>query len=320
VSTFDEIARKIIVEASLEPLGIIPEFIIDAWLISRYRRILDRMPFGSITVQNDEVIVTDPMETTGTVLVTQGSILVVGTNTVFDISMIGKYIRFGITRGWYEIADVIDATQLTIDVGFADATRVDTGYFIATRYYNLPGGLRWIIDGKNISRSVPLRKLHRQKMDEMFPDRVASPGVPLYWSPVKWNQDLNRRRVEIYPFANTSYRLEFSGYATIDEPDLDTEPAKDIDERAIIEGGLADAFNFRSGKEKTVEMVRAMLDISGRHERLYTEVVDSLVGRDSVDASAPRIRLKIQRYDDYGIRDPLTNAEQEVFNRSPAIG
>lgn len=320
MSTFDEIARKIIVEATLEPHGIVPEFVIDAWLVSRYRRVIDRMPFGSITFQGDEVIITEPMYSTGSVSVTQGSIAVVGVGTTFDISMIGKYIRFGVTRGWYQIADFVDATHITLESTYADVTRSDSSFFIATRYYDLPAGVRWIVDGKNISRAVALRKLHRLKMDEMFPDRVAAPSVPLYWSPVKWNQDSARRRIEIYPFANTSYRLEFSGYATIDEPDLDTEPAKDIDERALIEGGLADAFNFRAGKEKTVEMVRAMLDISSRHERLYMECVDSLVGRDSIDAPPPRVRLAIQRQDDFGIRDPLTTAEQEIFNRPPAIG
>jgi len=320
MSTFDVIARRIILEADIEKHGIMPEYVLDNWLVSRYKRVLDKLPYGAITARGDAIVNTTPSYNTGTVSVSQNSQIVTGVGTTFDVSMIGMYIRFGVTRGWYQIIDSADATHLLLDNPFVDATRSGSAFYIAQRFYEMPDGIRWIIDAKNVTRAMPLTKTHRQKMDEMFPDRVATPGVPLWWCPVGWNQINRRRQIEIYPFANTYFRLEFSGYSSVDEPQLDSAPLVDIDDRVLMEGGLADAFNFKASRGESIEMVRAWLDVSRRHENIYNDLLDDIAKRDSSDAPQPRVRMLIQKRDVIGIVDPLINAEQEIYNRPPSFG
>jgi hypothetical protein len=326
MSTFDVIARRVMVESGLSEYGVVPEYIFNSWLMARYREIIDAIPFGQINRKIDTIVITTAsISAPGTVALTQGSSAVVGSGTNFVAEMVGKYLRPGLVRGWMRITAVTDTLNLTLDAGFADTTRNESSYFIAQRYYTLDTNIRWITGVRNVSRIFPMSYVAQGILDNLYPDRVASPAVPQWVAPAGLNQTTGRRIIEIYPFADTLYRIEVAGYGNVDEPTLASSPIEDISDQILMEGTLGDAIKFKALKEAekpqaNAQIVQMLHNLARSHENRYYKMLDDLTRRDSVDAPQAKVRLHIQRRDHYGIFDPLTTAEEEVWNRSPKVG
>ncbi len=75
--------------------------------------------------------------TTGTVAVTKGSKAVVGTGTTWTSDMVGR--GFKVSKYWYEIASVVDATHLTLVREYGEDTASGASYTIA-QLVPLPDG------------------------------------------------------------------------------------------------------------------------------------------------------------------------------------
>lgn len=333
MSAFNVIARRAVVEASLDRYGITPEYVFETWLKGRYREVINGVALGDINRVSNAAFVTTAQITAGTVSVTNGSAAVVGVGTNF-IGLAGYAFRIAGVRGWYSIASVADAENLTLDTAFADTTRSDVAYFIAQRFYNLPTDMRWMVDAMLLGRQGGLAVISKEKLDEIAPDRIAAPGLPQYIAPVGWNQSTSRRIVELYPAAVETHRVEVTGFAHIDEPTYTGSPIVDIRDEVLIEGTLADAFRFRAGRAaeevsnvtseslslgtRAIVQSRALLEIANSHEGRFALLKEQLAIRDNRDAKQKRIQLVIQREPAFGsVYDPLKTAHDEIYYRSP---
>lgn len=322
MSTFDVIARRAIVEADLARYEITPEYVLVSWLKSRYREIINELAFANLNKIADYAFVTT-VQTQGTdASVANGVATLTSPIGGFVVGMVGKFVRVSLDNEWYRITAVPTANTLTFDTTYANTTKSGVAFRIAQRYYNISTAVRWIFDIKNPRRAFTLLELATSKMDEMFVNRIFGPSVPQYWSPYGWDETTGERIIEIYPPGDTTYRLEATGYSGVTEPSLNSSPHRDINERILMEGALADAFRFRASKEQDIIHVRTMLDVAMSHEKRYDSLLEGQRKRDVLDAPAPRTRLIIQRRDSYanGLYDPIVTAQDEVWSRSPAIG
>lgn len=87
----------------------------------------------------------------GTVAVTNGSASVVGTGTTFAAGMVGKAIKIGTDKKFYQIATYVDATHITLTANYTGTTLSGLAYVINTQWndswkdfgaaVSLPGGL-----------------------------------------------------------------------------------------------------------------------------------------------------------------------------------
>jgi hypothetical protein len=323
MATFDDIARRVLVEAGLSEYGINPEFVLEEWLIGRYLEIINTLLQSLIQEKPTTVITTTPaVNSIGTITLTAGSSSVIGIGTAFNASHVGLVLRPGLVRGWYEITAVADPTHLTLDAPFADATRSDSNYYIAQRYYTLPSSIRWLLDAKNVSRTFNLNIVSREKLDQLYPDRVSNPAVPQWIAPVGIDQTTGHRIFEIYPYADQRYRIEITGYANVDQPTLVTSPLADIDPGLLVTGTVADGLRYRATRDpdRSLENVRGLQDLARSWEGRFYKKLEDLVRRDNIDVKRPRVTLMIQRRDNYGVIDPLITAEDAVWARSPQIG
>lgn len=319
-TSFDLLAKRIVVEANLEPSGISPEYVLTSWIKSRYREIIDELKFESINKRSDFIFVSTPQVLGTDGVVTEGSSVVSSALSNFSSSAVGRYIRFGSDNEWYRITNVISPTELALDVGYPNLSGTKS-FTVAQRYYNISTDIRWIFDIRLPRRSYSLAEVHIAKLDEMFPTRVWAPSVPQWWAPVGWDELTGERVVEIYPPANVAYRLEASGYSGVMEPTLDNSPHPDVNERIIVEGTLADALRYRASLEaEDIVRVRSFLDLARSHENRYSELLEQQRKRGVIDAPQPRVALVIQRRDTWGVYDPLTTAADEVWNRPPQFG
>lgn len=323
MSTFDLIARRVIVEADLVNFGITPEFVLTSWIKSRYREVIDELAFAELNKVGDYAFVTAIAIRGTDGIVSNGSAALGSALGGFTSTLIGRVVRVGGDNEWYKITAVPNLTTLTLDTAYAGVTRTGQNYVIAKRYYNIATSVRWIFDIKNPRRAFVLSEMHPSVMDSMFSNRVWGPGFPQWWSPYGWDETTGERIVELYPPSDGTYRLEASGYSGIVEPTLVTSPHRDINERILIEGTLEDAFRFRATKEVAdIVRARAFLDIAMSHGKSFERLLSSQRKRDVIDAPPVRARLMIQRRDTYGrgLYDPIVTAQDEVRSRSPAIG
>jgi hypothetical protein len=317
LTTFDHLALRVITEARLGDLGITPEYAL-FWLRSRLQDVITEMPFGDVNRQPLGAFNTVAPYTTGTVNVTQGSDQVVGVNTAFNSVMDQWFLRVGGTRVWYQVVSITDTTHLTLDQPYVDANATGASFFLGPRYYTLPLGSQWVTQ-LSLPQRPPLIELSLERLQEMFPERIASPSAPQYWAHVNWDESEVKRSVELYPIADAMYRVEFSGYANVDQPTLFNEPPIGIDDQVLVSGALADAFNYRAGvaaaSDKGVESVRALLDVASRHQTVYERLRRNATVRDNLNASQPPVHVRIQRFDQGAYYDPVVTAEDDVWMR-----
>ncbi len=329
MSTFESIANQVVMEAGLERFGIVPTYVLSFWMKSRYRQVIDSMPFGNINQQGDSTLLTAPKTDTGTVTLTQGQAMVSGIGTTWDYSLVGQYFRPAVTTSWYRILDVAGGNDLLLDTGYAGDSVSGASYVIAQRFALLGTNLRWIIDIKNSTRNSGIEWISRTKMDEMFPSRTSAPGTPQYACPAGFDPETGYRMIELYPYSDQRYRIEITGYANIDEPEYGGSPVHDIEDRILAVGCMADAAKFKANhmdranlgdlsKDGTavIAYVRSMLDLSSSYERDFQTLKDQMSNRDTGDAPRPRVRLITGNYYEHTYGDIIT-AEQEIWNRGP---
>ena len=319
MTSFALLAQRVISEGALEPLGITPEFVLEQWLKSRYREVVNELSFANINRVETVALITSAVQR-GVASFTSGSDHVVGSG--FLPAHAGWFIRAGNDNEWYRVEEVLSASEIAIDTAYANASKAGTNYLLTQRYYGIPA-IRWLFDIRLPRRAYILQEASQAKLDEMFPNRIWAPGIPQWWSPHGWTASGDERVVEIYPISDQTYRLEATGYASIVEPLLNTAPHSDIDDRILIEGGLADAFNYRASLEADdIVRVRSFMDLSTRHQNRFSDLLERQRRRDVIDAPPTRARLLIQRRETYGggLYDPITTAEDEVWSRPPSIG
>src|SRR5206468_1749764 len=113
---------------------------------------------------------------------------------------------------------------LTLDQPYVDASATNAPFVVVPRYYTLPIGQQWITQVRLVQRSWAMTELSLEQMDQMFPERIQLPSFPQYWIQLNWDQGEQKRVIELYPPSDNVYRIEISGYGSIEQPTLFSEP------------------------------------------------------------------------------------------------
>lgn len=112
--------------------------------------------------------------TAGTVAVTHGQAAVVGTGTSWSTAMIGRVLRLADGAddvNYYRIADVTDATHLTLENAFDGATQSGKNYLIGEQP-NIPSEYHFALISKGLHRYFRARR-DRNLASEYLADFMA---------------------------------------------------------------------------------------------------------------------------------------------------
>ncbi len=134
--------------------------------------------------------------TTGTVSITSGTAGVVGVGTTFTSAMVGRFIRIAGLESYYKITAFVDATNLTIEAAWVEATQTGKTYSVFQSVIALPSDCEKVVAVK--SRRDPLDEKTTAYFDAMDPSRVSTSSDPTDWA----NADRNSsgvRQIEIWP-------------------------------------------------------------------------------------------------------------------------
>lgn len=315
MSTFEILARRIIVEARLDRYGVTPEAVLP-WLVSRYQTVIGHMPMGEATRLATVATSTVMKHDAGTVSAIQGSTAVVGVGTLFTTSMNGRQIRISSYNTWFTVA-YVSATQLLLDTPWPEASLTGAAYVLAQRYVTAPSGIRWITR-LQLPEVAGIEERNIEWLNQLYPDRPSNPSEPQYWARAYWSQatpSAPRRVIELYPAPDEIKRVEFSGYANMEEPTLDNYPLVGINDQVLVEGGLANAFNYAAGQEDAIEIKRGLLDVASRHERLFTDLMRDATASDQRDMPQPHIVVVTSRTPRGRGRDSIMSAYDHVWSR-----
>jgi hypothetical protein len=126
---------------------------------------------------------------TGTLAITTLLKAVVGTNTAFDSTMVGRYIMIGTYGRLYEVTAVADATHLTIDKAYGGDTQT------ATKYKIDPPGLQEIRFHSAPSAAKIIPYTYWKKYTRLVEDNDVAEipsDVILFWGAVwLWYQNID---------------------------------------------------------------------------------------------------------------------------------
>src|SRR5437660_3289547 len=113
----------------------VPPTMVQKWINDTYRDVIARRSWSGLKVRGQ---VTVPnIYTTGQVSITSGSQSLTGVGTAWDQTFVGRQLRLGFSTGFYNISAVADATHLTLDIPWGNATVTSSGYSIQQPWVSL---------------------------------------------------------------------------------------------------------------------------------------------------------------------------------------
>lgn len=150
---------------------------------------------------------TEPLKTDGTVAVTTGSRIVVGTGTSFAPSDIGKRFRISSYDAGYEVTNVdVSLQRLEITPAYADVTTTGLGYELLKTAYSLGIDAEYIFSmtGRQEIRERPLSVI-----DRVDPSRFTTSDTPVYFA----YRERNARgelEIELYPVPSSATVIRYT--------------------------------------------------------------------------------------------------------------
>ena len=147
--------------------------------------------------------------TTGTALPSNGSTSVVGTDTSWDSSIIGKKIRFASTVEYYTISAVGSTTTLTLDQNYVGTTPTSAvTYEIFENIYSLDSDVENVISMTNPTLNAKLHYISKQRLDDLDPN-IQTSGVPYIWTESGLDSS-DYPQIRVYPYPNSNYVIYYS--------------------------------------------------------------------------------------------------------------
>jgi hypothetical protein len=218
------------------------------WVSERYQNIVSRIRFRSLRRVGE--FIAPATYTTGTVTATQGSNVIIGTNTLWTGDLEGRHFRP--KTNWYRISKVVSATELHLDSEFVENTITNNSYRICARYINLPG--RWLgptIVQARLRRAITIISL--DAMDISYPGRILQNAtIPIEVCELGDTYDANGnpcKQIELYP-ASTNDELFYFIYWDLpgDLRALSSVIPQAIDLFVLKEGVLIDAMRLKASQ------------------------------------------------------------------------
>lgn len=142
------------------------------------------------------VINSVPPHSDGTVTMSRGNQMVIGTGTNFTTEDIGAFMWVGgLNIAPIPISDVQGPSMLTLEFPWSGPTMVNTSYVLAPLYYILEGAL----EVRTIRQLVELVKTTRERLNAIDPARIAQGGAPaLNWAQAPASPD-GSVQIEFWP-------------------------------------------------------------------------------------------------------------------------
>jgi hypothetical protein len=140
----------------------------------------------------------------GTVAVDAGSTSVTGANTAWTASFQNAFIRFASEDNYYEIANVANATAITLSTSYAGAANLaaNSTYQIFKHIYTVPSDARQVL---TVQYTSFLQQTSQYRINRANPDRDVT-GEPSGWAPA--GVDANGvLRIEVHPVPGAEYNL-----------------------------------------------------------------------------------------------------------------
>lgn len=232
MATVEEISRHVAgVTASEDDL-----LLVATWVNQRWKEIGNTTTLKTLRRKGE--LVTQPVVEDGTVAVTRGSPIIVGTGTPWTSQLEGLSIR--VVTNWYEIAQVTSATEIILASDYAENTQGSgAGYSIVNRRYRLDSEARQLGFFTHMRLRRMLSLSSEQGLDFVIPSRFSIANVPSFVAEVEPDEN-DVKQVEIYPYTRREELIHYIYWK--EPPDLDYKDRLPsfIDIEAFREGVMVD--------------------------------------------------------------------------------
>ncbi len=149
--------------------------------------------------------------TTGTVSIVQDSTSVTGTLTVWTTAtMAGRLIKFLGSDEYYEIASIVDGTQvMTLTSAYMGTTDTDATYTMYKIYYDLPTDFKKMKAAKQLVSPNKLLPISEMTMSNYYPDEFTYSGEIQGYILSGLNSS-GTPQIRFYPYQTTRHRVYVS--------------------------------------------------------------------------------------------------------------
>lgn len=131
LSSYDDLWRGVLLRCPLAG-----PFLARQWISFAFRELVEKRRWSWLLKRQQFFF--NQVYATGSVAVTRLSTSVVGTGTTFTAAMVGRQFRTGTNVPVYTIASYTDATHITLNEPYGDATNSSLGYQIWNAYFTVP--------------------------------------------------------------------------------------------------------------------------------------------------------------------------------------
>jgi hypothetical protein len=307
VPTVDDVARSII--AAVDQKSQVGPELMATWVFEAYKELVGKVQYKHLR-RRFTIYAPAPYTSftanTQSATFTQGSNLVQGTGTSFDMIHQGWFIRTA--NVWVRIVAVNPATQVvTLESPFSESTVTDGSFYCVQRYLPLPENIRWctMITHPRIRRKIRSRTMNW--LDSKYPSRLLIGPWPWAWAEAFTQRGLasmqipptgdapqttdRRKYVELYPPSNQDEQYDGTGWMLPDKFEPEDELPPEIDEYVLRAGVLEYFYNNRAMEvlEKSPEAAQVLLNKADRqHTRWLDSIQNAIVSdrlNDDVDVT-----------------------------------
>jgi len=237
--TVEEVARHLAALTGSEE----DVLLIGKWIDARWKEIAASHTLQELETEG-ELFIPAPYET-GTVAATRGSRTVTGTSTGWDGMLTGRHVR--IRTSWYVIANITSATSLELATPFGEDSISGAGYHIVQRRHRLASDARKLGQFTHMRLRRPLKLSSKHGLDVAMPSRHSIGAPPVWVAQVKPDVD-KVKRVEIYPYSNTSEIIHYVYWTSPPTLDFDDVLPQWLDIESFREGVMVDIYRHKMFK------------------------------------------------------------------------
>jgi hypothetical protein len=277
--------------------------LVATWVSERYRELTNRSRMRHLLKRGELVL--PAVIDDGTVTVTAGSRVVVGTSTartawaaVAD-DIVGRYFRVDAQRNWFRIAgrdgsgDLILESEYVRPFSTADDPQSGAGYKVVARFHALAEDLRHIGVLTHPRLHQPLSEVDHQEVDQAMASRVLVADVPEFWCEAGVDAD-GRKLVEIYPYPRTDQLIPYSYYVFSPVLKLDSALPAEIDLHVLKTGALVDIMRWEMAQALRANRPEAAATWRNEMNTMTTRWEDKI--REAVKADRASDTLSLQMH------------------------
>lgn len=167
------------------------------WVDNAWRRLNERRQWSWLIKQGQFIL--PALYKTGTVTVTNSSTTVTGSGTAWDGTLIGRQFRIASSTPIYTIADVPDATTITLDMAWGAQSQSGVAYQIYQAWQTAPSDFQNFIALWDTQMNWALHLNVDQQLIDTADAQRANIGNSYVVSWHDWNEVANLPRYELWP-------------------------------------------------------------------------------------------------------------------------